>query len=103
MMIDFSSSLWEQGVKNEKFPIYEQIKTLALNRKLSRLIPQYAMIDGVANVWVVKPSFNARGVGVYCTNKLKEIIQQGKKSASKVVQKYIERPFLVNNKKFDIR
>jgi len=64
--------------------------------KLCRLIPQYSIIDGVANVWVVKPSFNARGVGVYCTNTLKDIIQPGKKSGSKVVQKYIERPFLIN-------
>lgn len=45
-----------------------------MNRKLCKLYPQYAVIDGLANVWVVKPSYNARGVGVYCTNKIKDII-----------------------------
>jgi tubulin monoglycylase TTLL3/8 len=79
------------------------VKTLALDRKLARIMPQYGLIDGVGNVWVVKPSFNARGLGVYCTNKIKDIIQPGKKQGSKVVQKYIERPFLVKGKKFDIR
>ena len=75
MLVDFSTELWEHGInKNEKFPIYEQVKTLALHAKLQRLIPQYGMIDGIGNVWVVKPSFNARGLGVYCTNKLKDII-----------------------------
>jgi Tubulin-tyrosine ligase family len=61
------------------------VKTLALHQKLCRHLPQYGLIDGVANVWVVKPSFNARGVGVYCANRLKDIIQPGKKQGSKVV------------------
>ena len=47
---------------------------MALHKKLCKIVPQYGTIDGVANVWVVKPSFNARGVGVYCSNRLKEII-----------------------------
>lgn len=73
-MIDFSQALWEGGIPSEKFPLYEQVKTLALDRKLARIMPQYGLIDGVANVWVVKPSFNARGLGVYCSNKIKDII-----------------------------
>jgi hypothetical protein len=62
------------GIQNQRITLYEQIKTLSMNRKLCKLFPQYAVIDGLANVWVVKPSYNARGVGVYCTNKIKDII-----------------------------
>lgn len=39
-MVEFSQQLWEQGVpRNDKFPIYEQVKTLALHRKLVRHVP----------------------------------------------------------------
>ena len=79
-----------------------------LHRSLSQEIIQYRDIDGVANVWIVKPSYNARGIGIYCTRSLQAIIgPQGKngknKQSQKVVQKYIEKPLCVNNKKFDFR
>lgn len=45
-----------------------------LHRKLEQLDNQYKRIDGHSNVWVVKPSYIARGHGIYCSNVLKEII-----------------------------
>lgn len=104
-LVDYSQYIWDQQClpKDQRFPIYEQIKVLDMHRKLSKLMPQYQIIDGCANVWVVKPSYNARGLGVYCSNRIKDIIQPGKKSGSKIVQKYIEKPLLLNQKKFDIR
>ena len=48
-------------------------------------MPQYHKIDGSKNVWVVKPSYNARGIGIYCTDKFRDAVHEGKKTASKVV------------------
>ena len=53
--------------------------------ELLKLVPQYATIDGTKNVWIVKPSFNSRGHGIYLTNNLKDIIQVGTKCSQKVV------------------
>jgi len=44
-----------------------------------------------------KPSYNARGVGIFCFNNIKELFNtQSKRSpAPKIVQKYIETPLLL--------
>ena len=62
------------------------------------------------NVWIVKPASNARGHGIWVSNKLKDILPtngQGNKGQDTVVMKYIENPLLfpVNQElfKFDIR
>ena len=39
------------------------------------MLAQYRQIDGVKNIWIVKPSYNARGLGIHCANKLSQIIQ----------------------------
>lgn len=75
------------------------------------MFPQ-VRIDGCENVWIMKPSFSSRGIGVHCLNSIKEVFSRGKKVQAKVVQKYVERPFLLNlpgpngileKRKFDIR
>ena len=61
---------------------------------------------------LVKPSFTSRGIGVHWINAPKEEYTPGKKVQAKVIQKYIERTFLLRlpgptgrleNRKFDIR
>jgi hypothetical protein len=51
------------------------------------------------NIWIVKPSYNARGFGIYLVDTVKELVQSGKKGQQKIVQKYIERPYLLKVKR----
>jgi len=69
-------------------------------------------IDGDQNIWIIKPSFSSRGIGVRCFKTIKEAFLKSKHIQAKIIQKYIENPFLLklsisNNRtesrKFDIR
>jgi tubulin polyglutamylase TTLL1 len=60
-------------------------------------------------LWIVKPGENTnRGNGIFLSDDSKQILaqieeQKGKNNHSFIIQKYIERPFLINRRKFDIR
>ena len=51
------------------------------------------------NIWIVKPSYNARGFGIYLVDNVKDLVQGGRKGQQKIVQKYIERPYLLKIKR----
>jgi tubulin monoglycylase TTLL3/8 len=61
--------------------------------------PQFSL-NGNKNIWIVKPAGLSRGRGIATYNNLVEIMDYVESKESQwVVQKYMENPLLVKNKK----
>ena len=82
-------------------------QTYALPKDLAALRSQHFTLDKgrkSRHVWIIKPDGGAKGKGIFLTRDLAEIQGAIARSDSQfVAQRYIARPMLIDNKKFDLR
>ncbi|XP_063697520.1 tubulin glycylase 3A-like [Culicoides brevitarsis] len=99
--------------KRGKFVIYDEetariddyiLGIMSVAETIGRYWP-WRHHDGLKNIWLVKPTSSGEGQGIKLFNDPAKIMEhvEARPVEKFIVQKYIERPLLIYNTKFDLR
>ena len=96
------NNISDTGKNNNSLAKYKPLIASILS-KMESILPQYNL-NGKNNIWILKPSGLSRGRGITCMNSLNDILNLIKRNSNLyIVQKYIENPLIILDRKFDIR
>ncbi|KAJ3069699.1 putative tubulin polyglutamylase ttll1 [Podochytrium sp. JEL0797] len=86
--------------------------TFTLPGDYNLFVEEFKKNQSGANVWIMKPTDKARGIGIFIVNKLQQIKKWSRDSKlwsyanckdTHIVSKYVDNPLLIGGKKFDLR
>lgn len=67
-------------------------------------IPHFDDLCKSRNIWILKPTSQSKGAGIVLSSSLEEIVELVRTNQDRIIQKYIEKPLLIDGKyKFDLR